>query len=60
MRQRNPLQIGVGTSCLQESMVKAGYVKSVTNLDTSEVVVSHMATLHKAIPQLSYVTGNAK
>ncbi|MEW5307482.1 MAG: hypothetical protein WDW36_009876 [Sanguina aurantia] len=60
--QRNValLQIGVGTSCLQEGMVQAGYVNSITNLDTSEVLVSHMAMLHKAIPQLSYVTGNAR
>lgn len=53
-------QLGVGTSKLQADMVSAGGYASIVNTDISTVAVSHMAALHKALPQLSYRVGDVR
>eukprot|EP00803_Ostreobium_quekettii_P000885 evm.model.scf_616EXC.3 EVM.evm.TU.scf_616EXC.3 scf_616EXC:17971-22414(+) len=49
----NILQIGVGTSSLQEAMVNDSY-KRILNVDCSETVVEHMKERHRGLPSLVY------
>mmetsp|Transcript_16461 Transcript_16461/g.49015 ORF Transcript_16461/g.49015 Transcript_16461/m.49015 type:complete len:202 (-) Transcript_16461:289-894(-) len=53
------LQVGVGTSKLQEDMVTLGGYESVTNIDVSTVAIEHMRELHRGIPQLRYEVADA-
>lgn len=54
------LQVGVGTSRLQEALVKQGGYRHITNMDISEVVVSQMAEAHKDLPELSYEVADVR
>ncbi|GIL54568.1 hypothetical protein Vafri_10318 [Volvox africanus] len=47
------LQVGVGSSRLQEDMARAGW-RHIINVDYSRVVINHMMELHKGIHQLDY------
>ncbi|GMH42413.1 hypothetical protein BSKO_10332 [Bryopsis sp. KO-2023] len=53
------LQIGVGTSRIQEDMVKDGY-KRVVNIDYSSVVIDHMKKLHEGMPELIYRVADSR
>ncbi|PNH09834.1 Methyltransferase-like protein 13 [Tetrabaena socialis] len=53
------LQIGVGSSRLQEDMVKAGW-QSIVNVDYSRVIIGQMAELHKGYEQLEYSVADAR
>ncbi len=48
------LQLGVGTSRIQEEMVSQGQHDNIVNVDISSTVVKHMAELHAHLPQLTY------
>lgn len=47
------VQVGVGTSSLQEDMAKDGY-KRILNVDYSETVIDHMKERHRDKPNLVY------
>ncbi|GLI71241.1 hypothetical protein VaNZ11_016349 [Volvox africanus] len=47
------LQVGVGSSRLQEDMARAGW-RHIINVDYSRVVIRHLAELHQGICQLEY------
>ncbi|GLC49733.1 hypothetical protein PLESTB_000280800 [Pleodorina starrii] len=47
------LQVGVGSSRLQEDMARAGW-RHIINVDYSRVVVDHMSELHKGVRALEY------
>ncbi|KXZ47786.1 hypothetical protein GPECTOR_33g668 [Gonium pectorale] len=47
------LQVGVGSSRLQEEMVRAGW-RSIMNIDYSSVVIKHMSDLHFGVAGLEY------
>jgi hypothetical protein len=51
--------VGVGTSRLQEGMVRAGW-QHIDNIDISSVAIAHMAQLHAQLPQLSYRVADAR
>jgi EEF1A lysine methyltransferase 4 len=53
------LQVGVGTSRIQEDMARDGYL-DITNIDYSEVAVAHMALLHSGFKQLKYLAMDAR
>mmetsp|Transcript_13474 Transcript_13474/g.23844 ORF Transcript_13474/g.23844 Transcript_13474/m.23844 type:complete len:236 (-) Transcript_13474:513-1220(-) len=53
------LQVGVGTSRLQEEMVEAGF-QDITNIDYSKVVIEQMKKQHESIPQLSYLVSDVR
>ncbi|KAG2497480.1 hypothetical protein HYH03_004633 [Edaphochlamys debaryana] len=55
----NLLQVGVGSSRLQEDMVRAGW-RRIVNIDYSQVVIKHMAALHQAMPELEYRVADAR
>ena len=48
------LQVGVGTSLLQESLVEQDGYKCIVNTDFSSVCIEKMRQMHSHIPQLSY------
>jgi ubiquinone/menaquinone biosynthesis C-methylase UbiE len=54
------LQVGVGTSRLQEHMVRIGGYKNITNLDFSKVVIKQMSELHKSVPELKYLVADCR
>eukprot|EP00877_Chromochloris_zofingiensis_P004049 jgi/Chrzof1/13645/Cz08g06020.t1 len=58
--QDHILHVGVGTSRLQEALVKQGGYRHITNMDISEVVVSQMAEAHKDLPELSYEVADVR
>ncbi|GIL80063.1 hypothetical protein Vretimale_12887 [Volvox reticuliferus] len=47
------LQVGVGSSRLQEDMAHAGW-RHIINVDYSRVVINHMTELHKGVQALEY------
>lgn len=49
-----PLQVGVGTSRIQEDMVRVGGFAHIVNVDYSTVAVRQMSSLHASVPQLEY------
>lgn len=53
------LHVGVGTSRLQEDMVKNGY-QHIMNIDLSSVAIAHMSELHKNVPQLEYKVADVR
>ncbi|GFR49716.1 hypothetical protein Agub_g11870, partial [Astrephomene gubernaculifera] len=53
------LQVGVGSSRLQEEMVRAGW-RYIVNIDYSKVVISHMSELHKGMEQLRYLVADVR
>ncbi len=53
------LQVGVGSSRLQEDMAKAGWT-DIVNIDYSKVAITHMAELHRGYPQLQYRVADAR
>ena len=52
-------QVGVGTSRLQEDMVRNGY-ENIVNIDTSNTAIAHMKLQHKALPELVYQQGDVR
>ncbi|EFJ43782.1 hypothetical protein VOLCADRAFT_65458, partial [Volvox carteri f. nagariensis] len=53
------LQVGVGSSRLQEDMARAGW-RLIINIDYSRVVINHMADLHKGVRALEYRVADAR
>eukprot|EP00798_Chlamydomonas_sp_ICE-L_P018521 gene18521-25025_t len=54
------LHLGVGTSVIQENMVRQDGYKSITNIDISNYVIGHMKELHNGIPQLTYKVADCR
>lgn len=54
------LQVGVGSSRLQEEMVVHGKYEDITNVDYSTVAISHLKELHKSIEQLKYSVADCR
>lgn len=52
-------QVGVGTSRLQEDMVKDGYL-SILSMDYSKVAIEHMREVHKSYPELTYQVADSR
>ena len=53
-------QVGVGTSRLQEEMVRLGGYKSIVSIDYSPVAIELLRELHKGMPQLSYEVADCR
>lgn len=54
------LQIGVGSSRLQEEMVTLGKYEDITNVDYSTVAIGNLKELHKSIEQLKYSVADCR
>lgn len=54
------LQVGVGTSRLQEGMALCGGYKCVVNVDYSCTAIESMRLLHADVPQLTYLQADAR
>lgn len=54
-----PNQVGVGTSRLQEDMVKDGYM-SIMSVDYSRVAIDRMREVHKGYSELSYQVADSR
>lgn len=54
------LHVGVGTSRLQEDMVRQGGYKGVVNVDSSSVAIDLLMEMHKSLPQLVYKVADCR
>ncbi|KAG1655286.1 hypothetical protein FOA52_007982 [Chlamydomonas sp. UWO 241] len=59
-RDARVLQVGVGTSGLQEDMVCIGGFSSVTNIDISGIAIKKMRQLHAHISELRYQVADVR
>lgn len=58
-QQQHILQLGVGTSRLQEDMADDGYAK-ITSIDYSPVAIQRLQQTYPARPQLAYAVADAR
>lgn len=54
------LQLGVGTSRLQEGMVLYGGYSHVVNVDYSKTVIAHMQKVHAGVKGLTYAVADCR
>jgi ubiquinone/menaquinone biosynthesis C-methylase UbiE len=58
-KQQRILQLGVGTSRLQEDMADDGY-SHITSIDYSPVAIERLQQTYPARPQLEYAVADAR